>query len=381
MRVLYFTSVDVTDDMAPSVHVRGTCSALTELGHHVALIHAKTSATLRLDVSWLELEQHITWPQFRGGWKVFQMTAGIATLYRTLTWKPDLLYLRSSPGVLLKWLLRLIRQPIVIELNGHEGLDSPKTEGFLNLAARILVDDPGISATVEQLYPHLANRVRLHTTFVTDTDHFVPQDRDRACAALGLDPAAFHMIHVSSFQPWHDFDTMLAGAQIAQGRTDRPLQLHLIGDGPRFNEVKKKIADAGLGNLVILGGRVAHAALPMRIAVSDVALDFLRKGKLDQGRNLAAVKVYEYIACNRPVITAVSETFDPPGWAEKWLALVPPESAEALADQLLSIIKDPDTWRDRAALARNYVLRERNWIAATKTTLQQIADLARREET
>ena len=380
MKILYFTSVDVTDDMAPSVHVRGTCSALADLGHHVALIHAKTSASHRLDVSWLDLEQRVTWPQFRGGWKVFQIRAGLAILYRTLTWKPDLLYMRSSPGTLLEWLLKLVRQPIVIELNGHEGLDRPKNEGFLKLAARILVDDLGISVAVEQRFPHLANRVRLHTTFVTDTDHFVPQDRDRACAALGLDSDAFHMIHVSSFQPWHDFDTMLAGVQLAQGRTERRLQLHLIGDGPRFNEVKKKIVDAGLGNLVTLVGRVAYAALPMRIAGSNLALDIIRRSKLDQGKNLGAYKVYEYIACNRPVITAVSETFDPPEWAEKGLALVPPESADALADQILSIIEDPDTWRDRTASARNYVLRERNWIAATKTTMQQIADLSPREE-
>ncbi len=352
-----------------------------ELCHHVALIHAKTSATHRLDVSWLDFEQRMAWPQFRGGWKMFQVTAGLAAVYRTLTWKPDLLYMRSSPGMLLKWLLKLVRQPIVIELNGHEGLDSPKTESFLNLAARILVDDPRIGATVEQRFPHLANRVRLHTTFVTDTDHFVPQDRDRACAALGLDPDAFHMIHVSSFQPWHDFDTMLAGAQMAQDRTAKPLQLHLIGDGPRLNEVKKKIAKAGLGNLVTLVGRVAYADLPSRIAASDLALDPFRRDKLDQGKNLGAYKLYEYIACGRPVITAVSETFIPPEWAANGLALVPPESADALADQILSIIKDPDNWRDSAALARDYVLRERNWIAATKTTLQQIADLAPREET
>lgn len=381
MRILYFTSVDATDDMAPSVHVRGTCRALSDLGHDVALIHAKTSATHRLDVSWLDFEQRMAWPQFRSGWKVFQMTAGLAALYRTLTWKPELLYMRSSPGTLLKWLLKLVRQPIVIELNGHEGLDSPKTEGFLNLAACILVDDPGIGSAVEHRFPHLANRVRLHSTFVTDTDHFVPQDRDRACAALGLDPNAFHMIHVSSFQPWHDFDTILAGIRMAQGRTDRPLQLHLIGDGPRFNEVKKKVADAGLDNLVTLVGRVAYAALPMRIAACNLALDLFRRVKLNQGKNLGAYKLYEYIACNRPVITAVSENFNPPDWAATGLALVPPESPTALGNQILSIINDPDNWCDRTALARNYVLRERNWIAATKTTLQQIADLATRKDT
>jgi len=375
LRILYFTSVDASDDMAPSVHVRGTCKALKNLGHSVALIHASPSKTKSFAPDWLDLISDVPWPEIRGGWKLFQIHAAFRLVQITRTWKPDVIYIRSALGKILEAGLRQCKVSVVLEVNGSNLLENPNTQRSLKVCDRILVDNSTLADDLRESFPEHGDKIRIHLTFVTDADHFRPIDRVTACETLGLDPGVLRLLHVSSFQPWHDFDTMITAVQELEKRFQIPIELRLIGDGPLRKPLLKRIVSEGLDKLITIPGRVKHFELPGHIAMCSAAIDLFTSDRLEGGKNLGAYKIYEYMACQRPVITAVSSNYSPPDWARDNLALIPPEDSEALIAAIETITDYPSIWEEKATHARNHVRTHNTWRAATETTLVHLEEL------
>jgi glycosyltransferase involved in cell wall biosynthesis len=375
LRILYFTSVDATDDTAPSVRVRESCKALSELGNRVALIHVANSLGHRLNVSWLDKELPIKWPAFRGGWKIFQLVATIALIRAVRNWKPDLVYLRCSNGNIIDFAFMRINKPLVLELNGLEFLDDPKFERRARLCDRLLVDDPIMARHCLEALPSLAHKIGEHSIFAINPALFAPQGKEECCRKLSVSPDPFRMIHVSGFYPWHDFDTILAALERVVARTSQNLELLLIGDGPRRSSIAAAVKSRGLESFVKLPGKIPHKLIATHIGSSDLAIDLFSARRLDEGKNLAAMKLYEYAACCRPVITAVSSDFVPPEWAGKSFGLIPPEDPESLAGSILSVIQEPEKWRLRAHLAAEYVREHKNWHAAARNTLVHLEEI------
>lgn len=375
MRILYLTSVDASGDIAPSVRVRNTCRALSNLGHVVTLVHVNPAGQTAALADYVERVFSVRWPSIRGGWKIFQFGAAYTLLKLVQKDRPDVIYVRSHLGWILELALKRAGVPIVLEVNGNGFLKDPRAGNAIKLCSRILVDNVVLKAKIEEEYRFAQGKVKKHNIFVTDSDHFRPIDRDLACTRLGLEKEALRLIHVSSFQDWHDFKTMISAAKLLSSKYNLKVELILVGDGYRRTEVKSFIEESKCGDIVRLAGRINHLDVPLFIGASDIALDILSKDLLVTGRSLSAVKVYEYMACARPVITAVDSYFSPPVWAKDLLSLVPPEDPEMLADAILRIEGSPEFWAEKSARAREYVRANRTWEAGAMHTLSKIVDV------
>lgn len=370
MKILYAASIDVSNFSAPAVHVRGTCRSFGALGHDVKLLSAKNKLDIFSRVQ--DREEEIYWPEMRGGWRVFQMLVGIRLKKIIAEWNPDVVYLRFSPSEYIAKILKASGVPVALELNGEESIDSRYFHHMLEVANLVLVDDRHLATLVSHKFPTHGSKVHVHLSPVTDTDFFVPLDSSYCRASLSLDKEVFIIVHSSSFQTHHDFKTIEIAFREISNRNDPKSLLVLVGDGPMKSNVMSEMRDLISEGRVIFPGMVSHEILHKYICAADVTIDLLTVKKLKAGRSLTAFKLFEYAACNRPVITTVDEDFVIPQWAADSFKIIEPENSMALVNALLEVASNGDFWNNRAMVGGNYVRAERSLEAGAKTTIDYL---------
>lgn len=142
-----------------------------------------------------------------------------------------------------------------------------------------------------------AGRTRVLRTGV-DLARFDPAaDGGPARAAWGIAPDDVVMF----FMGWlYDFSGL---REVAESLRDAPenVRLLVVGDGPEA-EPLAALRDGGLGERLILTGRVPYDEIPGLLAAADVAL--LPFHTVPATRHIVPIKLYEYMAAGKPVIGA-----------------------------------------------------------------------------
>ena len=125
----------------------------------------------------------------------------------------------------------------------------------------------------------------------TDDDIFKPKEKQ--------DKAFFTIGFWGKFIPLHGVEFIVKAAKILENQTE--IKFKLIGSGQEFSKVKQLADDLKLINIDFLP-KVEYHKLPDLISNFDVCLGIF--GKTNKARRVIPNKVYEAIACCRPVITS-----------------------------------------------------------------------------
>jgi len=186
-----------------------------------------------------------------------------------------------------------------------------------------------------------------------DKFSFTQAQRDEARAHWKLEG---HVVcgYLGAFVPWHAIDQFVY--RIADRLKAAPhLRLLLVGDGATFDEVKRRVAEAGLSDQVVMTGRVAHDQVPGLLAAMDMAV------LPSAGDYTSPVKLFEFMACG---IAPIAPDFEPiqevvkagqTGWMFKAGDL------EQAVQMVLQHSQDVATLKQVGAAARQYVADNRQW--------------------
>jgi glycosyltransferase involved in cell wall biosynthesis len=148
---------------------------------------------------------------------------------------------------------------------------------------------------------------------------------------------------VGWLRDWHGLEGLIEAIH-ASGLVARGLRLLIVGTGPSFPQVQRRVRALGLEDGVILAGPVAHEDVPAHIAALDIAL---------QPRATAyacPMKLVEYMAMGRCIIAP-----DQPNIRELLsegasARLFPPEDYRRLVELIAELMGAP---AERATLGRS----------------------------
>ncbi len=135
-------------------------------------------------------------------------------------------------------------------------------------------------------------------------DHalFKPMPQGAARAELQLDQDALIMLYVGGMDQYHDLSPLLLALQ--ETAIDK-LQLHLVGDG-EYRSRYQALASTAKAQ-VCFHGQQEHALVPQFTAAADVCLAPYNTRGFHNGQvYFSTLKIPEYMACERPVISVPS---------------------------------------------------------------------------
>jgi len=356
------------------VHIRGIVHALRELGHEVTVLsfpgadpedEEKSEGAAGSKGRLATLVTRAPGVLF----EFLELAYNLVTLVRVgaaiRRLQPQLIYERYSLFLCATiWLARRRGIPIILEIND--------------------------SALVRRVRPltmkHVAQRIeswclRNCSGLVFISGYF----RDRAVAAYGaiapsvispnaadikrFDTARFDKIalrrqrgigdqvvcgYVGAFIRWHGV------AEFVERIADRlaavpQLTLLLVGDGADLAAIRTLIESRGLGDRVLLPGRVAHGDIPAWIACMDYAV------LPDSNEYGSPMKLFEFMAMGVGVVSPdyapITEvvTDGRTGW------LVAHGRIDACVERVLALAAHRDEQARVGAAARDYIARERQW--------------------
>jgi glycosyltransferase involved in cell wall biosynthesis len=154
-----------------------------------------------------------------------------------------------------------------------------------------------------------------------------------------LPPAAFRLVTHGTLLHRYGIQTLLEAVALLRDRIPG-VHLQIIGDGEYRPALEQLAARLELGDAVAFRGHVPFDQLAPRLAAADV-------GIVPMWAPFVPNKLMEYLALGLPVIAAdwpsLRLCFD-----DKAIFYVPPKNAQALADALTVLYRDPQR---RAALA------------------------------
>ena len=106
------------------------------------------------------------------------------------------------------------------------------------------------------------------------------------------------------FMGWlYDFSGLKeVAAELARVKDEKPdVKLLIVGEGDAFDDLRKIQVDCNLDNRIILTGKQPYKSIPEFIAASDICL--LPAYNNDIMHDIVPIKLYEYMAMGKPVIT------------------------------------------------------------------------------
>ena len=103
--------------------------------------------------------------------------------------------------------------------------------------------------------------------------------------------------YVGVLREWVDLKPVF----IALSKLDRDIKMLVVGREGRFQENVDLARQCGVGDRAIFTGMVPYSQVPKYISAMDVCLIPFQRGAISE--NALPLKLFEYMACSRPVIS------------------------------------------------------------------------------
>lgn len=321
MKIIFLAlNVNINARTGDAVHVRELAMNLAKLGHHVALI-AGYSPEQSEELQLLENHPNIQISYNKNRFKIpFPRSRDISSLWICLKvargTPPDVIYERSfSPkiGVVLS---KILRKPLVVEINGIVE-EEAKLQGthvnhrftknirmkirqrFFNSANKIVAVTLGIKEDLYKRYNIPLDKIVVIPNGA-NTDIFRPMDQTTVKRERGLNQKSKYVCFVGNLAPWQGVEYIIEAAPIVLEKVSEAKFL-IVGDGMMRNELEGMVKKLDLEDVFIFTGSVSFEEVPKYINASDVCVaPFIRARNEKIG--LSPLKLYEYMACGKTVI-------------------------------------------------------------------------------
>jgi glycosyltransferase involved in cell wall biosynthesis len=146
----------------------------------------------------------------------------------------------------------------------------------------------------------------LHNAVDPDLFHPIPIPEARQNIGLDLKPSEFVIGFVGSLQERHGLVPLLEAFYIFRQRC-RSAKLLIVGDGPQLPLLRDLVHQKGLLEAVVFAGFIPHINVPMYMAACDVLYGIVANEDPSSASN--PIKCYEYLACERPIVTTKTAAF------------------------------------------------------------------------
>jgi glycosyltransferase involved in cell wall biosynthesis len=207
-----------------------------------------------------------------------------------------------------------------------------------------------------------------------DLDAFSPGPRDNGVRKDRGWGNSFVALYAGAHGKANHLGQLIDAAERLRGED---ILLVTVGDGPERQSLAEEARTRGLDNIQFLGP-VPKERMADFVRAADVGMAVLKK--VDTFKTVYPNKVFDYMACERPVLVAINGVARDLVEKEAQAGLfAEPEDAGAIAAQLLRLKFDPDLCARMGANGGAFVREHFSREALAARYENILADVARKE--
>lgn len=376
LSILYLAlDLDLGHATGEATHVLEVVRELAREGHRVILVLPSLKANR--DIVSASAAQQVTVRLLRNTNGLLQVREILATLKRQSL---DVVYERRFVPKVGAVVAKIRGIPLVVEVNalapddvelyhGHPidpqiptKLRSTWYTFWLKRAAAIITVTEGLAQALREEYGLATARIEVVPN-AANIELFKPMDILDCRTALGIPPASFVTCFVGDLAPWYDLDCVFEALALLV-HSGRNLRILIVGDGVLRHSLEEKARALGIEDRVRWTGRVPHELVPKFVGASDVALAPFAKMERKTRVGISALKIFEYFACARPVLTTPSAVMSLPELADV-VVVVEPGDSQALAAALDGLLGDSARRGRLGSTGRKIVETKFTWASNT----------------
>ncbi len=233
----------------------------------------------------------------------------------------------------------------------------------LGFSDKIIAVTPGIKANLEKAY-NISGEKIVVVSNGANTSLFKPLEQETCRREIGLDTGIPCVCFVGNLAPWQGVEYLVKAAPSILSRFP-DCHFLIVGDGVMRNELFKLCRELGVEDSFTFTGVIAYDRVPLYINASDTCTApfiFARNAKI----GLSPLKLYEYMACGKPVIASnisgVSDVLEASGGGISVL----PENPDALAEGILKLLENPNLRTTMGSKGLSYVTENYSWYSVAK---------------
>jgi len=249
-----------------------------------------------------------------------------------------------APGVrnrVNRWLVRSSERYVVSKADAVIAV----TEGI----KRYLIEQYGLPEARVSVIANGAN-----------IDIFTPRDQQEVRCLLGLPEEGRYICFVGNFAPWQGVEYLIRAVPYISSRCPC-VRVLLVGDGA-MKQAWMELADSlGVLEHILFTGAVPYEEVPLYIGASDICVaPFI--SRRNERIGLSPLKVYEYLACGRPVVASKINGITELLAQSRGGIAVMPENSHELGEAILYLLRDDSLREEMGSSGCNYVTANHTWV-------------------
>lgn len=300
---------------------------------------------------------------------LYQIPFFFNIFWNIIKYKPDIIH-SSSPLVLISGILaKTFKIPHVIEAHGilyEDANMTNKSKIMISLlkkiekisyknSDRIIANANGTKEFIEKEFDIGTNKV----VFVpngANIDLFKPIKIDKV--NLGLSNKFIYLCYIGNLEIWQGISNIIKCADIVLEKFTS-VRFLIIGDGPIKENLINETINHKISDKFIFTGSIPYEDVPKYINASEICLAPFVKWKNDK---MSPLKIFEYMACGKPVITSDIKGSGDIIRKSKSGIVVNPENRQEFADSIINLLNDDKQRRVFGENGRNYVINHYSWL-------------------
>lgn len=277
--------------------------------------------------------------------------------------RPDVIYVRIMWSFIPMLLGKIFRVPVMLEVNdsphrSYTYIQSRFKRRLVHLIDRIsyrlsehiLPVTCGIANDLELIENISRGRMTVLPSGA-NTDLFRPLDKSYCCEKLDLDLNKNYVGFIGTFYHYQGIDILIDAAPLIIDKHPEVIFL-LVGGGPMRPIWQRKVTTLDLGRHFVFTGFVPYEKVPFYCGASDICVSpYLR-----EAGELSPVKVFDYLACGRPVVMSDVADTAKIFYESGAILFIEPENPTELANAINNLLGSRKKRKIMSENGRNFVV-------------------------
>lgn len=370
MNVLYITDEILITSRAPALHVIEICDSLRKKGIHVTLF-APSLSTYKTDNFKIK---YIYMNRFLKSVFYHPLLLLNIILYRLKNRDKPIVYIRYFPLLFTSILLcRLLSIKCILEVNGKskEETEILKSRFPMNIlpyiyesldnisfknSTKIIAVANGIKKSIVENFKIDPSKVVVIQNGV-NTNKFKSLNTIKVRKQLSLDNNYLYVGYIGSFYSYQGLDYIIKSAQKVSKKHPNARYI-IVGNGSEFE--KKRLLDLikelKLENVINIIGPIDNSQVPLYINSFDICLCYPTQFRSEA---TSPFKLFEYLACAKPVISSdikgIGEFF------KDSIVLAKADNSSKLAEKIMLLLDSKKLRSNLGRKGREFILTGHSW--------------------